>query len=82
MKPQNFDSDMADLVDAWCERRQLKLLSIILRIYPRVSGLTDEWGEIASALKTIRSQHSNLLKFDELNKVIDLQQYAESLLDE
>jgi hypothetical protein len=82
MEPQKFDSDMADLVDAWCERRQLKLLSIILRVYPRVSGLTDEWAEIASALKTIRSQHLNQLEVDELNKVTDLQQYAESLLHE
>lgn len=82
MNDQDFDSDLDSLVDAWCERRQLKPLSIILRVYPRVSGLTDEWAELASALKTIRVQHSNLLESDELNKVVELQQFAENVIYE
>ncbi len=80
MTIQEFDSDLGSLVDVWCDRRQLTLLSIILRAYPRVSSLTDEWAELASALKTIRTKHMNLLESDELNKVIELQQFAEGVL--
>ncbi|MFP5415245.1 MAG: hypothetical protein ACLGG1_09585, partial [Gammaproteobacteria bacterium] len=72
MKPQDFDTELGVLVDAWCERRQLKLLRTILAVYPRVSGLTDEWGDLVKALKTIRVQYSSLLAPGEIDRVIEL----------
>lgn len=43
------------LVDRWCERRALRPLRIILKAYPMVSALTDNWGELRSALRQLRS---------------------------
>ena len=76
----NFDNELALLIDAWCQRRELTLLSVILRTYPRISGLTDEWAELVGALKTIRVQHSGLLTPGELEKVVALQHHAEAVL--
>ncbi len=76
----DFDKELSSLIDGWCERRELNLLSIILRAYPRVSGLTDEWAALAHALKTIRMQHPNLLAVGELDTVVKLQHFAESVV--
>ena len=80
MKPQDFDNELGALVDAWCERRQLKLLRTILAAYPRVSGLTDEWGDLVEALKIIRVQHSSLLAPGEIDSVVELLHIAESVV--
>jgi hypothetical protein len=80
MDTQEFDKELGVLVDAWCDRRQLKLLRIILGSYPRVSGLTDEWADLAKALKTIRVQHPSLLVLGEIDRVIELQHIAESVV--
>ncbi len=71
---------MGLLIDAWCERRQLKLLRTILTAYPIVSGLTDEWGDLATALKTIRMQHSSLLAPEEIDRVVELLHIAEGVV--
>ena len=76
----DFDNELELLIDAWCERRQLTLLSVVLRTYPRVSGLTDEWAELVSALKTIRLQHSGLLAPGELDKIVALQHCGEAMV--
>jgi hypothetical protein len=80
MTLQEFHSEIKALVDAWCDRRDLTLLRVVLGSYPLVSGLTDEWGELANALKTIRAQHKSILIAGELDRVIALQQFAESLV--
>jgi hypothetical protein len=79
MDAQEFDKELGVLVDAWCDRRQLKLLRTILASYPRVSGLTDEWGDLAMALKTIRFQYSSLLSPGEIDSVVELQHISESV---
>ena len=71
---------VTQLIDAWCERRALGPLRVILGCYPFASGLTDEWGLLASGLKTIRAQHRGELTADELESVITLQQLAESVV--
>ena len=78
MTLDEFHSELRSLVDAWCDRRDLTLLRVILSGYPMVSGLTDGWGELARALKTIRAQHKVLLISGELDRVIGLQRFAES----
>jgi hypothetical protein len=80
MNPQDFDTELEKLVDAWCERRQLQLLRTILAAYPRVSGLTDEWGDLITALKTIRGEHCSLLAAGEIDRIVELQHIAESVV--
>lgn len=80
MNLEEFDIELNELVDAWCERRQLKLLRTILVAYPIVNGLTDEWGELMKALKTIRVQYSPQLENDELDRVIRLLHFAEGMV--
>lgn len=80
MKPEDFDKELGVLIDAWCERRELALLRTILLAYPRVSGLTDEWADLATALKTIRAQYQQSLVNDELDRVIDLLHIAEAIV--
>jgi hypothetical protein len=57
------------LVDAWCERRCLGALRRILRAYPLASGLTDEWGELAAALKDVRACAAAELTAEELESL-------------
>lgn len=80
MKPEDFDKELGALIDSWCERRELRLLRTLLPAYPRVSGLTDEWGHLATALKTIRAQHQKSLVNDELDRVIELLHIAEAIV--
>ncbi len=42
------------LVDGWCQRRALRPLSIILRVYPMTSPLSDGWHELRRALRDVR----------------------------
>jgi hypothetical protein len=81
MTVQEFDSAARGLANAWCDRREFALLREMLRAYPRATGLGDEWGELANALKTIRSRHRSLLPPHELERVIELQQFAEAALN-
>lgn len=43
------------LIKAWCDRYCLKALRHILSGYPLVSGLTDEYGQLLDALKSVRA---------------------------
>jgi hypothetical protein len=80
MNQEDFDKELGKLIDAWCERREFRLLKTILLAYPRVSGLTDEWSDLATALKTIRAQHAKLLTHGELDRVIGLLHIAEAIV--
>lgn len=73
------DKALSQLIDSWCERRELDLLRTILNCYPRVSGLTDEWESLARGLKTIRVRYSDKLAAHELETVIAVQHLAESV---
>jgi hypothetical protein len=42
------------LVDAWCERRDLGALAVILPAYTSNNGLTDGWADVMEALRTLR----------------------------
>ena len=39
------------LLDAWCDRREYRALSIVLPAWTAVNGLTDSWGELFAALR-------------------------------
>ena len=76
----NADAIMAQLVESWCDRRALRLLRQLLMCYPRGSGLTDEWEDLATCFKTIRMQYGNDLAGQELEQIIGLQHLAESIV--
>ena len=75
-----FDKNLETLVNSWCDRREIALLRVILRAYPRMTGLTDEWGDLATALKTIRIRHWSRLTESEQEMLISLQHVAEGVL--
>lgn len=75
-----FDEKLKKLVDDWCDRKEYTLLRIILPAYPRVSGLTDEWGELAAALKMIRERCQKKLSPEEQEIVKELHLTAEWVL--
>jgi len=60
------------LIEHWCDRRALRPLRYILNAYPLSSGLTDEWGQLLDALKSIKTQSRTDLRNEELEKVSEL----------
>lgn len=74
------NSDLAALVNAWCDRRALGPLRVILGCYPVPTGLTDDWAILAQGLKTIRAQHGRDLEPNEMDAVVRLQHLAESVV--
>ncbi len=80
MDPRKFQDEMDALIDALCDRRALGPLRVLLPHYPMHNGLTDEWAELAAALKTVRVQHNSGLPDAVLNRVISLQHAAEGAL--
>jgi hypothetical protein len=43
------------LIDAWCERRALLPLRILLPAWPPVSGLIDDWQRLTETLRHVRA---------------------------
>jgi hypothetical protein len=53
-----IDDQVRELVERWCDRRDLRSLRTILSGWPRVSGLTDEWGQLMDALRSLRADRT------------------------
>jgi hypothetical protein len=57
MKPivsnTEFFATLKSLIYSWCDRRALNPLARVLGPYVAFAGLTDSWGELLEALKTI-----------------------------
>jgi hypothetical protein len=68
------------LVDAWCDRRAIGPLRVILGCYPLVNNLTDDWAALASGLKTIRVKYGHDLTPNETDAVVRLQHLAEGIV--
>lgn len=60
------------LVGAWCDRRALRALRAILSGWPLTSGLTDDWGDLLSALEKVRAFAREELTDDEARAIEDL----------
>ena len=58
---------LARLIDAWCERRELGALAVLLPAYTSNNGLTDGWAGVMDALHTLRG--SRRLPGDELRQI-------------
>jgi hypothetical protein len=49
------NDSLGRLIDAWCERRELRPLSLLLPAYTSNAGLTDDWARILEALFNLRA---------------------------
>jgi hypothetical protein len=58
------------LIDGWCDRRELGALARVLPAHRANNGLTDGWSDLLEALRTLRADRS--LPGDEQRKVDQL----------
>ena len=47
---------MTRMIDAWCERRELKALAIVLPASVNNFGVTDGWAAVLEAFRDLRSR--------------------------
>jgi hypothetical protein len=76
---QFFDA-LISVIDRWCERRCLRTLAAILPSFVSFNGMTDSWGELHSALKSVLAFHRDTLTSSEQIIVADLAQAAADAL--
>jgi hypothetical protein len=55
--------EVSGLIDAWCDRRELRALARLLPAWLANNGLTDGWREVLEALSAIRAD--DRLPYDE-----------------
>lgn len=55
MSPDEINAGCLELFDGWCERRAVRPLRDLLRAWPLANGLTDDWGNLHDALRTLRA---------------------------
>lgn len=48
------------MIEAWCDRRDLRHLAILLPAYTSNAGLTDDWARIMEALYDLRASRVTL----------------------
>jgi hypothetical protein len=63
-------------IDVWCDRRCLSALRRILAAYPMLSGLTDKWGELATAIENVRAFARDHITGPELQSVEEAPVFA------
>jgi hypothetical protein len=71
--------DVDGLIDAWCERRCLAALALILPAARAINGLRDSWGEFLEALSTLLATR-DVLTPDEIEIVRDIKREVERLV--
>jgi type VI protein secretion system component VasF len=69
MDSKTLFNSLDALLDAWCERRALAPLRILLPAYPLTNPLTDGWGELLQALYDLRASCLESLPEDEMAQV-------------
>jgi hypothetical protein len=53
---RSVNGPLERLIDAWCERRELRPLALMLPGYTSNAGLTDDWVRVIEALHDVRAQ--------------------------
>ena len=76
----DFFPRLRGLIDAWCDRRCLPVLAVVLPACVGFNGLTDGWGEIHDALKMVWTQHRDSLLPDEQEAIHELVRTAEAVI--
>ena len=69
---QEFFDALKGLIEGWCERRSLGPLARVLSPYLSFNGMTEGWGELAIALKSIRALDGDQISTQERETVDDL----------
>jgi hypothetical protein len=49
---------LGELIEKWCDRRELRALATILPAFTANNGLTDGWAAVMGALHDLRSLRS------------------------
>lgn len=75
-----FFAILRGLIDAWCERRALRPLAMVLGPYLAFDGLTDTWGSLLTGLKTVSATYRKDISEAELESVRDLIRAAEPVV--
>ena len=65
----NIIQEVEGLVAAWCDRRALRALRAILSGWPLTSGLTDDCGDLLTALERVRAFARDDLSEQEMRTV-------------
>ena len=68
------------LLEGWCERRALRPLSILLRAYPLMSPLSDDWHELRNALRSLRCLKEPDISESESEAIADCLRAVETAL--
>lgn len=50
-----MNEPLAQLIDGWCDRRELRPLAMLLPAYTANAGLTDDWARLMEALYDLRA---------------------------
>jgi hypothetical protein len=69
MSDFDLHPEIAKLVDAWCERRALQPLRILLPVWPPPMLLTEHAADLLGALRHIRAMCKETLPPQELETV-------------
>jgi hypothetical protein len=72
--PEAFFATLRSLIDAWCERRELRVLALILPSFVAFNNMTDGWEEIMHALKNLVAFRRDDLTPAELETMANLRQ--------
>ena len=75
-----FFAILRRLIDAWCERRALRPLAVVLGPYLAFDGMTDTWGNLLNALKLVSARYHMDISESELDSVKDLIRAAEPVV--
>jgi hypothetical protein len=82
MKRSDVNEELEQLVNAWCDRRAIGPLRVILGCYPINNDLTDDWAAAVDGLKTVRVRHVASLTAGEMDAVVRLQHLLETAVSE
>lgn len=56
MEDHPVNGPLNALIEAWCDRRDLRPLALLLPAYTSNFGLTDGWAEVMEALYDLRAR--------------------------
>ncbi len=73
-----FMDELGELIEGWCGRRCLRSLGAVLPAYNSFNGMTDGWGELLKALKSLAMTQEELLP-KEREVVADLRAAVEEM---
>ena len=79
--PEELNAAINGLVDAWCARRELRPLAIILRGWPVPQWMTDHCEALHAALKGLFPHSRGFLPPQEAEVVHECYRYMDQILN-